>query len=84
MVIDNMLETEKTLEKQKYVDDPHSMKEGMSYGSHSTKIFKHFKVDFLSFGSEKVKSTQIVQKESLKNMKIYKTTNRLCILALHT
>lgn len=45
---------------------------GMPYTCNLTKIFKHFKMSFEMYTKEKVKSSWVVKKESLKNMKIYK------------
>lgn len=58
------------MEKSKYTNAPCSRKEGLLYGSHLIRFFEHFKVDFSGYAKEKVKSTWIVRKEYLKNMKI--------------
>lgn len=50
-------------------------REALHFMCHLTQIFQYLKVGFSIFQKEKVKPYWLV-KESLKNMKIYKTKNR--------
>lgn len=66
-----MSATRKILTNKKYGVKDRIRKKGLPNACHSTRIFEHFKVSFDGYAKEVVKSPWVVQKESLKTMKLY-------------
>lgn len=74
MDIENLDHTHTVLFGNKYKRTKRLKREVLPYTCHLTCIFKHYKVSFDDYSKEKVKEW-FVRKISLKNMKIYMTTN---------
>lgn len=66
IMVENMRTMRNTLVRVKY---------GLPWECHLRCIFNYFKINLERFEKEKVKSSWFMWKESLKNMKIYKTKN---------